>query len=429
MLAPAEADLVRRDPALPGLATVLDPAAFLAVLGRAAPGPGPERAEIHYVKYKPRTYCRVKYGVQVGGVRCDVEARACLPEDFRSHLEEDAPTVPGPLGPGRLMLSDSAVVVTVFPNDPGLPQVLGLNDPARRAGLLRELVPARPELWDGMARCLRYWPGRRYSVEIRGVGGARALVKAYTRKGYRRALLNARAFESRGPLRVARLLGSSDRDRLLAFEWLPGRMLSELWLTPGFDCRTATSIGEALATLHERPATGLECWEREDEAGYVRSLGLEIGFLCPRLSALAERLARRLSDWLAGAPEVHLPVHSDFSDSQVLIDGKDVAIIDLDSACCGDPVDDVGSVLAQTVMYEIRGKVSSARGSELRSALLQGYHLSAKGSPQDRIVPYTVAAMLRRARFAFRARSPEWQEIAAESLGRALKIAMYTRTI
>jgi len=423
MLSSAEADLVRRDPAIPGLATVLDPEAFLVALGRAAPGRDLRQAQITYVKYRPETYCRVGYRVEVAGAGCDLDVRACRPEDLDSWLERGTgPTVPGPLGPGRLVLGDSAMLVTVFPNDPGLPQVPSLIDPSQRMRLLRDLLPGRPDLWEGRIRCLRYWPGRRYSVELSAPDGSKAMLKAYTPKGYRRARRNAEVFRSSGPLQVARLLGFSDSHRVLAFEWLPGRMLSDLYLAPEIDWEAVTNTGAALASMHAQPPDGLERWTRGDETAYLLSLAREIGFLCPRLSARADGLARRLAAWLAGAPVVHLPVHGDLSDAQVLIDGKEVAIVDLDSAYCGDPADDLGSLLAQSEIYALCGKQSHDRVHRMRSALLEGYRNWPNGSSTERIGPYTASGLLRRTRFAFRARKPDWQEITESSLERAEEI-------
>jgi hypothetical protein len=324
------------------------------------------------------------------------------------------------------LFPDSAVIVTVFPNDSSLPQVPGLTDPAQRVRLLRELLPDRPDLWEGKMRRLRYSPGRRYTAELSVEGGARALLKAYTRKGYLRARRNAEVFRSSGPLRVARLLGFSDRHRLLAFEWLPGRMLSDLWLSPETDCDVATATGAALAALHAHPGNGLECWRREDEAAYLHSLAGEIGFLSPPFAARAERLARRLSAWLTVAPVVHLPFHCDFSDSQVLIDGKDAAIVDLDSARCGDPADDLGGLLAQLESYTLCGKLSRAIADTMGNALLRGYRRGPDGLPAGRVGPYTASGLLRRARFAFRARKPDWRRLAAASLERAEAIVKAT---
>ena len=40
-------------------------------------------------------------------------------------------------------------------------------------------------------------------------------------------------------------------------------------------------------------------------------------------------------------------------------------------------------------------------------------------APVDRIRPYTAAGLLRRARFAFRSRKPDWQRITGSTLERA----------
>src|SRR2546426_5122812 len=61
MLSPPEADLVRRDGVLPGLATVLDPDALLAALAPALPAADVRAASVRYVRYKPHTNCLVAY--------------------------------------------------------------------------------------------------------------------------------------------------------------------------------------------------------------------------------------------------------------------------------------------------------------------------------------------------------------------------------
>src|SRR5438093_582994 len=67
MLCPADTDLVRRDPALPGLALLLDPDAFAADLRQAVPGIEVEGGRITYVRYKPGTSCLVGYRLAAAG--------------------------------------------------------------------------------------------------------------------------------------------------------------------------------------------------------------------------------------------------------------------------------------------------------------------------------------------------------------------------
>ena len=420
MLSPAETDLVRRDRSLPGLGTVLDPDAFIAALRRAAPAADPTAAQITYLRYKPQVYCRVAYRLELGETELDVDVRACRPEHLSQWREvEERPSPPGSLGPGRIVLEDCAVVLNVFPNDLKLPQLQHLTDPVKRQPLLRELLPDRPDLWEGQLRCLRYRPERRYVAEFLSANSARAILKCYTRKAYARSKHNARAFQSSGLLQIARPLGFSDSRRVIAYEWMSGRKLMDLCLAPGLDCDAVNATGAALAMLHAQRPDGLDCWTRVAESADLASLSSELGFICPHLARHADDLARRLAARLTGAPALHCPVHGDFSANQVLVDGQKVAIIDLDWACHGDPADDLGNFIAQTERFSLRGELSSSRVEMLRGVLLEGYARATKLPLPERIGLYTAVQLFRRTRFPFRAREPDWPQRTESLLERA----------
>ena len=80
MLSSPVADLVLRDPAIPGLATLLDTEALVARLRRHLPGVDLGTARVTYVKYKPGTNCLVSYRVEMGGTAIDVYAKAYRPD-------------------------------------------------------------------------------------------------------------------------------------------------------------------------------------------------------------------------------------------------------------------------------------------------------------------------------------------------------------
>src|SRR5438093_10692997 len=76
MLSAADAQFVRRDSALPGLATMLDPEAFAGALAPFMPAIDPGSARIEYVRYKPGKSCIVAYRVGVGGMEGKLYAKA-----------------------------------------------------------------------------------------------------------------------------------------------------------------------------------------------------------------------------------------------------------------------------------------------------------------------------------------------------------------
>ena len=411
MLSSLEADLIRRDATVPGLATVLDADAFVAALGRAAPEADLRSARITYLRYKPQRYCRVAYRLDVAGTEVDVDVRACRPEDLGPWLaESEGASTKGPLGPGCIILEHCSVLVFVFPNDLKLPALQHLTDAVERTRILSELLPGRPELWRGELRCLRYRPERRYVAEFRAPDETRVLLKAYTRKAYSRCKHNVQSFQSYGLLRVARLLGCSDRNRLLAFEWLPGDLLMDLCTAPELDCDAVTAVGGALATLHSQDSADLSGWTRAAEAADLISLASEIGFICPPLARRAEELARRLATHLAAAPARHSALHGDFSANQVLVSQENVSIIDLDWACSGDPGDDLGNFLAQAERLALRRELPRDRVGLLKESLLKGYALASGRSLPDRVELYTAVEVFRRTRFPFRGREPDWPQ-------------------
>lgn len=420
MLSSADIDLVRRDQALPGLSTVLDADTLLSTLRREAPAVAWVSAQISGLRYRPQRYCHASYRVDAGGADLELDVRACRREDLETQQESGrVPSSADPLGFGRRVIVESAVVVSVFPDDAELPQVGRLMHRGTRVASLKELLPEWPELWEGQLRCLRYWPGRRFTAELRNRNGLRVLLKAHRRRGYHRSRRNAEVLRPSGPLRVARLLGFSDRQRLLAFEWMSGQMLSEACVSHAIDWKAITTTGAALGWMHGQPPVGLECWTRSDEAAHLAGIAREIAFLRPGLAERVSALARRISTWLSSAPPVHVPVHGDLSDAQVLVHGNRAAIVDLDSARCSDPAGDLGSLLAQWELRALRGRLTTGEVESMRAALLAGYHASPTRSPEDRLDPYLAFGLLRRARFAFRARAAEWPAVMDSSVERA----------
>jgi aminoglycoside phosphotransferase (APT) family kinase protein len=429
LLSPYDADLVRRDTAIPGLATLLDPEALVCALRRTIDdrrqttddnvvrrpssvvrGPRPKGAVVRsaratYVRYKPGMNCLVAYELDVDGVVVEAYAkahRADASDQLRKAREQ--PGVPGPLGAGRIVLPGQAVVVSTFPNDSELrrlervaseltPSVLtpSVLTPSWRSDadawqlLLRKVFRDRPDLWEGTVSSIRYKPERRYVAQLSTASGPQAVIKVYTETGYSEARGTSRAFKSRDVLQVPRRIGRSDRHRVLAFEWMQGQLLSEHLSDSSLDPSALQRVGIALAEAHtqHRPqrigtdrAAPLPHLTREMEASSLMAVAAGLAFLCPHLAARVNDLARRLAARIMQEPPVNVPTHGDFYAKQVLLAGDKVVILDFDSAAIGDPATDLGLFTAHLERGALHRNLPAARVEPLRDSLLAGYELA-----------------------------------------------------
>jgi hypothetical protein len=436
MLLPPDADLARRDPKLPGLGTLLDPETLAARLRRALARDDLGPARVTYVKYHPGVKCLVGYQLPVAGTEVQLYA-AAHPADAQRELEKarTRPSVPGPLGPGRVVLDDSAVVVAFFPNDRKVKALPSLADAAARKELLREVVPDRPDLWEGTLQCLAYKPERRYVARLLDGRGMAAVLKVYNPLRYGTPRVNAQAFTPHGPLRLPRRLGHSDRQAALAFEWLPGRALSESLADPQLDPGAVAQVGAALAALHAQEPEGLAPLTRTEEVKSVAYVAEALSFLCPHLAGRAQALARRLAACLTAEPPRGRPIHGDFNATQILLTGDAVAVLDFDAAARGDPALDLGTFVAYLERHALYGTFSSGRVEALKEALLAGYRAPGDPSLPARVRLYTAIGVFYRLNSfrywephwrgvnPFRYWEPHWPERAEAFLGRAEQLS------
>ena len=410
MLSPADADIVRREQAVPGLRTLLDPDEFATMLrGALAIG---ELGKVRpiYARYRPGTSCLAAYKLRVGEESITVYAKA-LRRDALGALRKvvEGPKVPGKLGPGAMIWEDRAVAMLIFPNDGKLEVLPRLVDDDTKKHLLSELLPDRPDLWESIVEGIRYKPERRFLARL--LVGARpgAALKVYNQTEYAIGANNTAAVQSRGPLRVARVLGRSDRHRVLVLEWMAGQRLSELLLQPEPSLQSVRLTGAALAELHAQRSAALPRLARDREAATLLTAGEVLGILLPNLAQRANGLARELAERLAAEPQLHRPIHGDFKGQQVLVGGDSVAIVDFDHAAAGDPSSDLGLFLAHLEKEALRGDMTRNRLETVKGALLEGYRQVAGDIP-GRIELHTAARLLQIARRRYRHRRPDWPE-------------------
>jgi tRNA A-37 threonylcarbamoyl transferase component Bud32 len=421
MLSPPDADLVRRERALPGLARLLDPEAFAEALDRSLPDAGVRSARTTYVAYRPGLSCLAAFSVTATGSTVDVYARTSRVNDLdRLHRAAARNAQPGPLGPGRLVWRDA--VVSVFPNDTRLNQLQWLADPGRWVRLLRRQLPARPDLWNGSLRTFRYKPERRFVAQLEGSAILAPIkLKAFCRTTFGPARATATAFRSRGPLRLARCLDVWDNQRVLLFEWLPGQPLSETMPSAALDPEVICTVGASLAELHQQETPGLSPLTRQTQAATLLTLAARSAFICPWLARPLHELAVDLAAALLHWDGAECSIHGDFYAKQILVDGDRVAFLDLDRAARGDPALDLGLFVAHLERDALYGTLPPGRVEALTSSLVEGYRSAAGGLPSG-IQLYTATGLFRLIVDPFRHREDAWPERTAAILERSRAI-------
>lgn len=421
MLSQADSELVRLDPALPGLSTVLDPETFVARLQQSLPSLGLESARMTYLKYRPASRCLVGYRLQgVQGWEVDISATT-YPYSRRRRLSQahEAVREAGARAAGVLVLEDCLSIVQVFPRDRKLRGLTRLADNGRRRRLLSELLPGRPEFRNAGVYSLTYKPERRHVALLQACDGTRVVIKSYTRAGYGPARAMATAFDPRGRLRVPRLLGSSDRHRLLAFEWLPGRTLEG---SLAFDTNGVNGVavaGAALAVLHDQNPWRLAPRDRRKDEASLRSTAQVIRYLCPERGDFAGGLAHHLAERLHESAPVPRALHGNFLARHVLLADDGVALLDFDRAARGNPAADLGSFIANLEMMVVGRQMAEGTAAALRTALLDGYQSTLRRVSPAWIELYTALNLFQQALTPFRMRSPDWPEQMGTLLQRA----------
>jgi aminoglycoside phosphotransferase (APT) family kinase protein len=431
MLSRPDADLARRDPAVAALPLLLDAEAFADLVRSLGPASPIERARLIYLRYKPGTNCLALYRLVTGAGEVEAYAKAYAPgcaDKLRKARGRGAAA--GPLGLGRVVLEDHAVVVHFFPNDARMKSLACLWGEGERREMLDALIPGRAEFRRARVRGLRYKPERRHVARVEGEGGARAALKIYTGPGYRAASVNAEAFVSRGALRLPKLLGASERRRALAVEWLDGDLLADAYTRPGFDPAAVRVVGAALAELHSQSPSGLAALTPAREAEALRATAEGLAFLCPALAGRALAVARRLARALASAPLEARTVHGDFYAKQVLLRGAEgAALLDLDEAARGDPAADLGNFVAHLERERLRGRLDAETAGRVSVALLEGYEKNVgrarpkAGVTTSRVRLHAACGLFRLAPFPFRDREDGWPEAVEEILRRVEELS------
>jgi aminoglycoside phosphotransferase (APT) family kinase protein len=417
MLLPPDTALIRRDPAIPGLELLFDPAALvlrLRAAGTALPDLSPA-----YVRYKRGTSCLVAYRTEAGAPPALYAVARRRSDACKVNKAMSAPDA---AAFGTARLADEVIEVRSMRHDAELTALPRVLDPLTRRLMLVKRAAHVPHLHDCTSRPLAYKPERRFVARLNGLHDSTAVLRLYTPDRFSAAAVAATALRSNGMLHIPRRIGQSNRYGALLLEWLPGASLREV-LAREYDALPVLErVGAALALLHGQSARRLPGPPTASHvAGSLESAAVRA--LQPQLARSAADVAALIQLLLANRPAPLRPLHGDFHMDQVVVMHSGIGFVDLDRAHRGDPAADLGNFLANLERDAIDAKVAATALPAMRDALLGGY---GGGDPalRERVHLHTAAALLRLVAEPFRCRATDWPDQMQRIVTRAGEIAL-----
>jgi phosphotransferase family enzyme len=387
------------DPALPGLARALDPAAMAELAAeRGLVPPGADLA-IRHVRYHPGRSAHVTYDAAgPGGATCfygaltapGIEPLAGHERDANGREANDGR---GANGEQPVLVPELSLVVRRFPHDPvlrRLPEVWTLRPFARR---LQNLLGEELGDWKlrrRSAAVVRYKPERRCVFQLDLVARDRSRGRKRRRAFFGQvdgdgtgsrvaAVVSALAERAgaAGPIAVSSPVLTDPALGLVVSAAIAGSPLP-IHLMREDAKKIVRRLAGRLADIHRsgvEPPASLSAADRylavaaavESLTAVEEALSLGLG---ARAAALCDRLA------VGAVPSAAVPqgcLHGDFHPGQVIVKGRRSWIVDFDRTASGDPLHDVAAFTAGLLIDEREGRLASHHARRATKAFLHGY--------------------------------------------------------
>ena len=396
------------DPALPQLARALDPQAMARVFAAALGGLQVRTCQVDRIKYRPRRNCTVSYLLSLRDEQRGrdfeqrVAARFCSGGDSaRRHLKAAGrATVASAAGPALLHLSALDMLAHWCPNDAKLDALGVLHDGAAlRNHCLNQVVAAltgaRGRLIDHRMTLVQYVPEHRACarVELRLQREPGAPVTAQTlyvkadaeRHGaVNHALMQAlyhSPAQAGGRLRTPRPVLWQAAAGLHWQLALPGLVLLDR--DPQVGSAASARVGEQLAALHATQVPVARTTTAATLRQQPRRVAELLGQVEPAWKPLLTRLVIRLEAGSGALErEAAVTLHGDLHPRNILVDGESHAFIDLDSACRGPAVIELGAWVADALYRAVLDGIAPWQGAPSWRAFLAA-HAHASGHAAD----------------------------------------------
>jgi Ser/Thr protein kinase RdoA (MazF antagonist) len=239
---------------------------------------------------------------------------------------------------------------------------------------------------------------RRAVMKVEFADGAGGVIKAY-KKGSTKAqaateihaLLRNTAFSDSAPVRVPRILKQIESWPGYLMECVAGTSVAEL---AGQNRLAGMRLaGVALGRLHRLPLRLQVNHTAAHESQLLRDWVDLTCVLFPERSVTLKNVLvhveRLLNGTTQGTPTL---VHRDFHESQVLVDGDAATLIDFDTACNGEPAQDIGNFLAH---LDYAANLSKKSNEADEQAFVEAYQMTHTSVPEVRVRAHRVSTLLR----------------------------------
>lgn len=423
------------DPALPGLPMALDIDAILAMLRDALPECREQweliGGRITDVRYRPGSHCVFQYQLDLRERETQHPAtqlvfarvlRADERPDFppSEQLARYAAFTDKILSTPVVYLPAARMLVYAAPLDPALPWLFDALDSMRMQHALTRLGPYQNlQVTQVTARLLKYRPQIRatFLYELHGHNdetgqeeSLRFIGKMLKSSKPAQVFANAWALwqAANGHVGLARPTGYVASLNLTLQEQVPGQSLGEFVTSSQF-VPLVQQTANSLAALHSLTFPLFQSRTPQDEARFARHFGTVLMTIHPQLARRIERLRDRLVSEVATRTQTRGPVHGDFHDFNILVDGERLTFIDLEGLVYGDPLVDVGRFLASMRKRALFVFGNSAKLANVAETFLAEY-LTRTSANESRARLFETVFLLKSAIFPFESRRPQWQE-------------------
>lgn len=430
---------------IPGLHFALDPSAFMELLSENLPetasGTRVVSARPEDVQYTPGSGARVLWkivceipessrkGRQLVTVRALRQGEA-MPEppaelirrykEVRARSRSMGRTLP--LRTPWLAVPSAGVLIHAFPLDPDLPTLMDVTDPRfMKVALHRAWRPHRTGVLRVSVEPLSYTPSARVALRYRVESehkdtGEREVHRLVGKVDRGRS--PARLFPGywavwkavEGRVAMARPAGYLAVSRLSLQEFVTGTRVSDLAGTREFEPRLREAA-RSIARVHELRLPLLRHRGAEKEMSSVERWARVLAGLRPESATRIDRLRERLGRELGERLRVVGTVHADFHLANMLASDDGVALIDWDQVAHGDPMVDVGRVLASHRVSSLRVNGTVDGLDDAGEAFLETY-LRYSGEDERHARLFESASLLIAAAGPFRLQRDGWERSA-----------------